>query len=148
METSMAETGMTRGSRGEDLGRPGWTMLASGVLTNGSFELFEETRTTTGGPPPHVHRERDEAFFVLEGRYTFLRDRDEVELLPGEFLFVPRGTRHGYQTLEAPARTLIIVAPAGLEGFFRDMGIRLAAGASPLEAMTALSSTHDTQPTD
>ncbi len=133
---------------GVSLGRPGWTLLASGALTSGAFELFQEVRATTGGPPPHVHRERDEAFFVLEGRYVFVRDHEAVELLPGEFIFVPRGTRHAYRTMEAPSRTLIIVAPAGLELFFRGMGDRLAAGATHLEAMTALSETHDTHPVD
>ena len=132
----------------EDMGRPGWTLLASALVTSGAFELFEELRSATGGPPPHVHRERDEAFFVLEGRYRFVRGHEEVELLPGGFVFIPRGTRHAYRTLEAPSRTLIIVAPAGLEMFFRDMGVRLAAGATPLEAMTALAGTHDTHPVD
>ena len=133
---------------GVELGRPGWTMLASGGLTNGAFELFQEVRAVRGGPPPHVHRERDEAFYVLEGSYRFVRDHDEVDLLSGDFIFVPRGTRHHYRTLEAPARTLIIVAPAGLEAFFREMGVRLAAGASALEAMTALAGTHDSHPVD
>ncbi|HEX7471834.1 MAG TPA: cupin domain-containing protein [Candidatus Limnocylindrales bacterium] len=144
----MAGSEPARRASGVSLGRPGWTMLASGALTSDAFELFEEVRATRGGPPPHVHRERDEAFYVLEGRYVFVREREEIEILPGEFIFVPRGTRHGYRTLEAPARTLIIIAPAGLEAFFREMGVRLAAGATPLEAMTALSATHDAHPVD
>jgi hypothetical protein len=61
-------------------------------------------------------------------------------------VFVPRGTRHLYRTLAAGSRTLIILAPAGLEGFFREMGARIADGATPLEAMTALSETHDAHP--
>jgi len=133
---------------GVSLGRPGWTMLASGELTRGAYELFQELRSVTGGPPPHVHRDRDEAFFVLEGHYIFVRDYEEVAIGPGEFIFVPRGTRHAFRTLEAPARTLILIAPAGLEGFFREMGGRLAEGATPLEAMTALSATHDSHPVD
>jgi mannose-6-phosphate isomerase-like protein (cupin superfamily) len=130
------------------LGRPGWTMLISGDITNGAFEMFEELRSTESGPPPHVHRERDEAFHVLAGRYAFIRDRDEVRLGPGDSIFVPRGTRHGYRTLEAPSRTLIVVAPAGLEGFFREMGVRLEAGMSAVEAMTALSDAFDSHPVD
>jgi len=135
-------------NQGVSLGRPGWTMLASGEMTQGGFELFQEVRPTKGGPPPHVHRERDEAFFVLEGRYIFVRDHEEVELLPGEFIFVPRGTRHEFRTLVEPSRTLIIIAPAGLELFFREMGASLAAGATALQAMTELSETHDSHPVD
>ena len=59
---------------------------------------------------------------------------------------MPRGTRHHFRTLEAPSRTLILVAPAGLEAFFRGMGERMGAGATALEAMTALSAMHDAHP--
>ncbi len=83
---------------------------------------------------------------MLQGRYVFDRAGEEVDLRPGGFLFVPRGTRHGFRTLEPDSRTLILVAPAGLEAFFREMAIRMAAGASALEAMTELSATHDSIP--
>ncbi len=133
-------------TRGVGLGRPGWTLLASSELTGGAFELFEEERASESGPPPHVHRERDESFYVLEGRYAFTRGTDEIEVGPGQVVFVPRGTRHHFRTLVAPSRTLIIIAPAGLEQFFREMGVRIDAGATPLEAMTALSELHDSHP--
>jgi hypothetical protein len=123
-------------------------MLADAAGTNGSFELFEELRTATGGPPPHVHRDHEELFYVLEGRYAFVRDRTEIELAVGESVVIPRGTRHHYQTLIAPSRTLILIVPAGLEGFFREMGTELAAGRTPLEAMTALSARFDSHPVD
>ena len=112
----------TRSATATNIGRPGWTLLASSAVTNGAFELFQEVRPTLGGPPPHVHREHDEAFYVVEGRYMFTRDHDELELEPGGFIYVPRGTRHRYRTLDAPARTLILIVPAGLEGFFRRDG--------------------------
>jgi mannose-6-phosphate isomerase-like protein (cupin superfamily) len=144
---------MTGEARGRDngpvdLGRPGWTMLAGSSMTNGSFELFEEVRTSFGGPPPHVHREHEELFFVLDGRYVFVRDRDEVELEAGESIVIPRGTRHHFRTLIEPSRTLILIVPAGLEGFFREMGSELAAGRTPLDAMMALSARYDSHPVD
>ena len=144
----MADAVPSNSTRGVALGRPGWTLLVSGDLSGGTFELFEEIRQRPGGPPPHVHRERDESFYVLEGRYVFTRDRADMELGPGESVFVPRGTRHHFRTLVARSRTLIIVAPAGLEVFFREMGARIGAGATPLEAMTALSATHDAHPVE
>ena len=144
----MGDSEAPRHTRGVSLGRPGWTMLASGSLTGGAFELFEELREAPSGPPPHVHRHRDETFYVLEGRYVFTRAQEEMELGQGDSIFVPRGERHCYRTLTAASRTLIIVAPAGLEDFFREMGVHMAGGATPLEAMTALASRHDTQPVD
>ena len=143
-----AATRQVAGSTPLDLGRPGWTMLASGSETNHAFELFEERRDRAGGPPPHVHREHEELFYVVEGRYLFFRDRDELELEPGGSIVVPRGTRHRFRTLVEPSRTLLLIVPAGLEGFFRGMGDELAAGRTPLEAMTSLSRRYDTHPVD
>ena len=131
-----------------NMGRPGWTLLASEAATYGGFELFEELRSARGGPPPHVHRDHDEAFYVVEGRYAFTRDHDEVDLEPGGFILIPRGTRHHYRTLDSPSRTLILLVPAGLEGFFREMGARIGDGATALEAMTILSATYDAHPVD
>lgn len=137
-----------RADRPVDLGRPGWKMLAGSRATNGSFELFEEQRTATGGPPAHVHRDHEELFYVLEGSYIFVRDRAELELGVGDSIVVPRGTRHYFRTVVAQSRTLILIVPAGLEGFFREMGTALAAGMTPLEAMTALSVRYDSHPVD
>jgi hypothetical protein len=142
----MSRTGPLDETRGTPLGRPGWTVLASSDLSGGAFELFEELRPSRGGPPPHVHRERDEMFYVLDGRYAFTRGTDELEIGPGQVVFVPRGTRHQFTTLVAPSRTLILIAPAGLAEFFREMGDRIGAGATPLDAMTVLSEFHDSHP--
>ena len=144
----MATHAGIRSVGGRAMRRPNWSLLASGADTGGTFELFTEVRPSLGGPPPHVHREREEGFFVLSGRYVFIRGTDEIEVGPGQFVLVPRGTRHQFRTLVEPSETLILIAPAGLEGFFDGMGERMAAGASALEAMTALSATFDSHPVD
>ncbi len=42
----------------------------------------------------HSHHDEDELFMVVDGRLTIhFRDRD-VELVPGEFLVVPKGVEH------------------------------------------------------
>ncbi|HEX2755042.1 MAG TPA: hypothetical protein VHM48_06245 [Candidatus Limnocylindrales bacterium] len=61
---------------------------------------------------------------------------------------IPRGTRHQFRTLVAPSRILLLIVPAGLEGFFREMGSEIAAGRSPLEALTALSARYGSHPLD
>jgi mannose-6-phosphate isomerase-like protein (cupin superfamily) len=115
--------------------------LASANATNGTFELFEEGRP--GGPPPHIHRDREEAFYVLEGRYLFVRGHEEIEVEPGQLLVIPRGTRHYFRPLISPSRTLILVAPAGLEPYFRELRQRIESGAKPLEAIAELSLLYD-----
>jgi mannose-6-phosphate isomerase-like protein (cupin superfamily) len=120
--------------------------MAGGADTGGVFELIQETRTTRGGPAPHIHRERDEAFLVLEGRYRFVRGDEETVAGEGAFLFVPRGTRHTFRTLVAPSRVLIVVAPAGLEAYFRAMGEGLDGGRTAPDIMLELSARYDTHP--
>ena len=43
----------------------------------------------------HTHDDTDDFFLVLSGRLVIqLRDRDDVELGPGELFVVPRGVQH------------------------------------------------------
>ena len=43
----------------------------------------------------HSHADTDDFFLVVAGRLTIqLRDRDDVELGPGELFVVPRGVEH------------------------------------------------------
>ena len=125
---------------------PDWEVVASGADTGGAFELIQETRSVLGGPVPHVHREHGEGFLVLEGRYGFVRGDEETEVGEGAFLFVPRGTRHTFRTLAVPSRVLIVVAPAGLDGYFREMADGLAAGRPAPAIMLELSARYDTHP--
>jgi len=135
-------------SKDPSVGRPSWTVVVPQDLTGGTFEILEETRGSIGGPPRHVHRDRDEGFYVLHGRYRFERGDEGLEVGPGQFVWVPKGTQHTFRTLDAGSRTLIIVAPAGLAGFFAGLTERLAAGESALESMRSLSATYDTHPVD
>ena len=42
----------------------------------------------------HVHEDSDEMFLVIEGAMAIEFDDGRRELGPGDFLIVPRGTRH------------------------------------------------------
>jgi len=116
----------------------------SGHQTGGAFEVIE-FRGNAACPPPHVHREREECFYVLDGGFTFVLDHDEVEAAPGSWVYIPRGTRHGF-TATADARALILVTPAGLEGFFAELGGGLADGLSSQELRAALKGRFDSIP--
>jgi quercetin dioxygenase-like cupin family protein len=119
------------------------TVKVSGSDSGGSFELIEYVGPAV--PPPHVHRQRDEAFYVLEGTFRFILGAEEFEAGPGSLVHVPRGTRHGFRT-GSSARALLFVAPAGLEGFFDELGEGLAAGRSSAELRAALSGRFDSEP--
>jgi quercetin dioxygenase-like cupin family protein len=62
------------------------------------------------GPPPHIHDDYDEAWYVLEGAIEF-RIGDRVEQCgPGSLAFAPRGTVHGFRNPgPGDARMLVVM---------------------------------------
>lgn len=49
-----------------------YTFKATGKQTNGDYIVIEQIIQPQNGPPPHIHHREDEAFYVLEGRFSFL----------------------------------------------------------------------------
>jgi len=103
------------------------TFKALAADTNGAYSLFETVTDPGQGAPPHRQRFDDEAFWVLEGSYTFQLDAEQVILGPGGYAYVPRGMVHGYTNSGAqPARMLVLVTPGGIhERFFVEIGARI-----------------------
>lgn len=68
--------------------------------------------------PLHTHDE-PEAFYILQGRYTFLTAEGSAEALPGTFVFIPPGAQHGFRT-EEDGSALFCIWPSTVEkSFFR-----------------------------
>jgi quercetin dioxygenase-like cupin family protein len=88
---------------------------------------------------------RDEGFYILDGSFSFTLAQNDVEAGVGSFIFVPRGTRHGF-TVGPGGRALLLIAPAGLEGFFEELGRGLATGKSGAEIRKALADKYDSTP--
>jgi hypothetical protein len=80
-------------------------------------------------------------------RFTFVLGTREFEVEQGGTVFVPRGTRHGFKS-QPDSQALLIIAPAGLEGFFAELGDSLAAGRSNAEIGAALAGKYDSTPSD
>ena len=97
-----------------------YRVLASGDQTGGAYALSEARVFPGGGPPPHLHRREDEAFFVLEGTITFTLNGQKVTAGPGTFLQAPRNIPHTFKNeTDSPARMLIFVTPPGFEKFIQ-----------------------------
>ncbi len=123
---------------------PGGVLLkVSGQQTGGALEVLE--LSGLGGPPPHVHRAHDELWYVTQGRLEFTIGEDKTEVAAGSVVFVPRGIRHAF-TPGPNAKALVFVMPAGLEGFFQELGARTAAGATPEETRHMLEARYDSHP--
>lgn len=127
-------------------GRLDMRLVASREATGGTFEIIEDTRTLGTGPFPHIHRTFQEAFYVLEGRFTFARGQDELDCPVDTFVLIEPGTRHWYRAEEDRSRVLILALPPNLADFLHEMGQLMAAGMSQADAMASLSDRYDTQP--
>jgi quercetin dioxygenase-like cupin family protein len=100
-----------------------YTVKTSGKDTGGVFALMEAEVLPGGGPPPHIHRREDEAFYVLEGRIDFHADGRAFTAGPGAWITLAKGSLHGFRNPGPdPAKMLIMVTPAGLEEFFLEVG--------------------------
>ncbi len=61
----------------------------------------------------HDHAEEDELFYILKGTLLIdFRDRETVELHPGEFCVVPRGVEHNPRTKDGMEVHLMLIEPA------------------------------------
>jgi quercetin dioxygenase-like cupin family protein len=75
------------------------------------------------------HQEADEVLFVLEGTgFGILRDT-RIPIEKGPVIYIPRGVWHGVENPDSELLLLWVVAPPGLEAFFRE--VASAPGAPP-----------------
>lgn len=108
-----------------------YRFLVTGAETNGAYALWEAFVPPGGGPPPHVHSREEEGFYVLDGEVTFTIDGERVVAKAGTFANMPVGTPHAFKNeSDRPARMLISVVPAGLEGMFFEVGVPQTEGAT------------------
>jgi quercetin dioxygenase-like cupin family protein len=106
-----------------------YTFLVTGRETGGAYFAMEAFIPPGGGPPPHVHRDEDETFYVLEGTPTIVLGDRRVAARPGDFVSVPRGSVHHFVNEAADtARMILTFTPAGIEGFFEETLERARAG--------------------
>jgi quercetin dioxygenase-like cupin family protein len=94
-------------------------VLLRGEQSNGELAIVEHiTPAGAPGPPLHSHA-FDEAFYILDGELTFLVGDRLTTAHAGALVLAPRGAPHtlANQT-DAPARSLIVLTPAGFEREF------------------------------
>jgi mannose-6-phosphate isomerase-like protein (cupin superfamily) len=104
------------------------------------------------GPPVHLHHDTDEGFYVVAGAWGFLVDGKESSAGPGEHVMVPRGHPHTFWNAGDEAGTcLIVLSPAGFEGYFRELAEKLAVSTSEdaaVEVRRELSARYDIEVVD
>ncbi len=109
----------------------GWlfTFLATGEDTQGRFALIEGVTRKGNVPPPHIHHGGDETYYILEGEMTASVGGQTIKGTPGTVIFVPPDVVHSFEIESEQMRMLVLLTPAGLEGYFKECSV-------PAPAMT------------
>lgn len=95
------------------MNKPEINCLVSGQDTDGNIAIFEEVVPPGFGPPRHIHREQDEVFHVMSGKFRFEVDGKVIEREAGGAAFVPAGAVHAFRNIgEEPGTIHFEMIPA------------------------------------
>jgi len=91
--------------------------LAGDSQTGAAFNLLSVAAARGFATPLHIHYSEDVAIYVLEGSLVMFLGDEELAAPTGTYLFLPRGTPHGFR-IEAidGARILYLTVPGGFDG--------------------------------
>ncbi|MBZ5558211.1 MAG: cupin domain-containing protein [Acidobacteriia bacterium] len=114
---------------GKSAGKSFWLLMdlhtfkVTGEDTNGAFTVAELTAGAEMGPPPHIHRNADESFYITEGTFDFSLAGKSFNAGAGAFVYLPKGVVHAHSAGGGkPAKALVIQTPAGVERFIAEAG--------------------------
>ena len=97
--------------------------------TGGAIAAVETVFKPGDGPPPHVHHNENEAFYVLEGEVAGLDGDRRFVAGPGSFVFFPQGSHHAFKNVGATtAKILLLFFPAGSENYLKEVGTPVVEG--------------------
>ena len=95
----------------------------TGEDTRGAIDYFICEVAPHGGPPLHVHHDRDETLHVQRGRFKVRVGEEDYVLETGGFAYMPMGLPHAFLNLtDQPAELIVTYAPGGGHTFFEELG--------------------------
>jgi quercetin dioxygenase-like cupin family protein len=97
-----------------------------------AFSIVETTEAAGAGASLHRHG-WEETFIVCQGRYEFVCGDEKRTLGPGDTVFVPSGTPHGFTCVGPDTGRLFVVStPGGMfEAFIRDVAQSVVDSGTP-----------------
>ena len=96
---------------------------ASGAATNNALAVVEMRLPAGFSPPPHIHHDEDEAFYLLSGRIEAQLGDQKIPAEQGAFLWLPRNVLHGFVvSASGLCAILTITTPAGFDRFVAEVG--------------------------
>lgn len=100
--------------------------------TAGSLDMCEMILQPGGRMPvPHYHESWDETIYGLGGISTWRIDGKDIDLLPGETVFIKRGIVHGFSNATTEVATCLCTLTPGVlgPGYFREIAALIRGGA-------------------
>lgn len=99
-------------------------ILVSGEMTGGLSTTLVQTSPPGGGPPPHVHLNEDETFYVVEGEFELLKDGEWVKCPAGSSCHAMRGSVHTFRNSgKTEGKMLVFASPAGLDRYLEEISV-------------------------
>jgi quercetin dioxygenase-like cupin family protein len=93
---------------------------ADPVSGSGNLAMGTQQLPKGSGIPVHRHPHLEEVFYVLEGSGTVTLNDVRHSCERGGTIFIPKNTWHGFSSPDQELVLLWIMAPPGLDGFFRE----------------------------
>lgn len=120
-------------TEGEHLIRNAGSILIKVDPSRGSNNMALGTQQVPirAGILVHQHQEADEVLFVLEGTGFGMLGDARMPIEKGSAIYIPKGVWHGVENPDSELLLLWVVAPPGLEAFFRE--VASAPGAPPMQ---------------
>ena len=123
------------------------TVKESGERTRGTLALVEFSAAGAfHSPPPHIHREHEEGFYVLDGELELTAGTQTIRAKPGTFVMVPIGVAHTFgNATSGPVRFLSTLSPDHYVRYFEEVAPLFAAGAPDPKAVAAIMARYATE---
>ena len=114
----------TKSHTGKAYWGPGdmYEVLVTGEESGGTHFAMEAFVPVGAGPPPHIHHNEDETFYILEGECTIMLGGEKIVAGPGDFVNLPRDVEHAFVNEgPEPLRMVMTFLPAGIEKYFEEV---------------------------
>src|SRR5690242_11734472 len=109
-----------------------YEIKATAESTNGALGFIDCRVPPGNGPVAHVHKSADEAFYLVSGALEFLNGDRTFVANAGDFVFVPRGTRHRFRNItDEETHMVAFYTPGGGEALFLEAGDDPVPGGKP-----------------
>lgn len=92
---------------------------------SGDFDfMIGETPAKVQGPPPHLHYNFHEAFYIIEGQMDFMLEGEIKTVKAGEFVDLRPNELHTFaNNSDNVCKWVNIHAPKGFAKFFANIGV-------------------------